>query len=118
MSNEVLTGWEREAAFAKERHDLDARQQAARQQEDAKLRAERLAALEKEKREQAEARRASAEAELKAQLRLQFMKTPAASEDDFTTAYPALRAEYLAREAVEAPLREKRALLARGGYRL
>jgi len=107
---------DREKVFAEERAALERKQQDRRNTENARLRDARLKALADETAARAEARRAEAEASLKAQLRLAFLASPAASESDFEKAYPALRLEHLAREAVEAPQREKRALKSSGYY--
>jgi hypothetical protein len=107
-----------EKRWREEDAELSRRRQAIREQGDAKLRAERKAAMAAEKAARAEKERVKAEADLRGQLRLQFMKSPAASEADFERAYPQLRLDHLAKEAIEAPEREKAALRARGGYGL
>ncbi|MEZ4565222.1 MAG: hypothetical protein R2853_21080 [Thermomicrobiales bacterium] len=59
----------------------------------------RQAEVEQEVRERREAEQKEAEAQLRAQLRAAFLAEPAATEQDFTAAYPRLRQEHLEREA-------------------
>ena len=85
-----------------------------------RLREERLRAAAEAKAAQDEARnearREAAEKELRAYLHAQYMMQPAATEEDFTKAYPRLREEHLHREALAAPERERQALAASGRY--
>ena len=108
-----------EERWRREREALEARQAGQRAAEDRRLREEREARMEAERKAKAEEVRQRAEAQLKDRLRAAYMgANPAATPADFDKAYPTLRAEHMAREAREAPEREKRALRATGQYSL
>lgn len=107
-----------EARWRREDEQRAAERQTFRATENARIRRERESAEEQARQERAEARRLKAEEMLKAELRRAFLAQPAASDADFEKIYPKLRLEHLAREATEAPRREKAALLARGSYGL
>jgi len=111
------TSVDRELAFQRERDELLTRQQSRRNSENEKLRDARLQAMEDEKEARAEAVREKAETALRAQLEVAFLANPAATESDFESVYPKLRAAHLAREATEGPLREKAALRRGSGNR-
>ena len=63
-----------------------------------------------------EARREATEKELRSHLYALYVMQPAATEADLDKAYLKLREEHLYREAIAAPGREKRALVACGNY--
>ena len=107
---------ERERRFAAEQLALAQRHHGERAEENARLKAAQLKALEAEELARTAARQAAAETELKASLKLQFLKSPAATEADFNKSYPQLREEHLRREATSAPERERQALAASGDY--
>ncbi len=111
------TSADRELAFQRERDELAARQQGRRESDNTKLREQRLKALEDAKTAIAEKHRAAAEATLKAELRRAYLANPVATESDFEAAFPTLRKEFLAAEAVLAPEREKMALKRNFEYR-
>ena len=107
---------ERERRFAAEQLALSQRHHGLRAEENERLRVAREKALQAEEAARTKARQAVAEEQLKAHLKLAFLKQPAATEADFSKAYAKLREEHLHREAISAPEREKAALLSSGTY--
>jgi hypothetical protein len=119
MREPQTPGQAMEYAFRKQQEQLTKRQQELRDRENQKRREEHLERLESERAAKEKEHRDRAEAELRESLQELFLRfNPAASPQDFAAAYPALRAAHMAREAVEGPEREKRALRATGGYRM
>lgn len=107
---------DQEAQFARERAQLTETQQRQRAARNEQLRQERITAMADAKAARDKARAEAAEKELRAHLRAQYMKQPAATEADFDKAYPKLREHHLNRMAIEAPELERRALAATGRY--
>ena len=107
---------ERELRFEAERLALTQRHAGLRHAENERAKAARLAAIEAEELARTKARQAVAEEDLKAHLRLQFLKNPAATAEDFVKQYPKIREEFLHRETIAGPERERQALAARGDY--
>src|SRR5687768_11989366 len=101
-----------EQQFAQQQRELEQRQQAARVAENARLEADRDAAIQAEEDAKAEARRQQAEEELTEMLRRNFFAgSLGATAQDVDRLLPKLRDEWMLAQARRDPVAEEAASL-------